>query len=118
MAKSATEEDMTEKDMPATDRRMTRQLGGEPRFVTRRIGADTIIVPIASRTGDLDCVYTLNEVASRIWDELDTPRSAAEIAAELASEFDAPANELMADVAEFLETLKAGGLARLVETEK
>jgi hypothetical protein len=97
---------------------MTRQLGGEPRFVTRRIGADTIIVPIASRTGDLDCVYTLNDVASRIWDELDTPRSAAEIAGVLAIEFDAPDTELMADIAAFLEILETGGLARQVETER
>lgn len=111
MAKSATETDMTETNMPATDRRMTRQLGGEPRFVTRRIGADTLIVPVAGHVGDLECVYTLNEVATLIWQLLDSPRTAGQIAKLLAADYDAGESELAADVAEFLDVLEANGLA-------
>ena len=41
----------------------------EPRngLVTRSIAGETIIVPICGRLGDLDSIFTLNEVGSHIW---------------------------------------------------
>jgi hypothetical protein len=95
-------------------KRVTRQIEGEPRFVTRRIGGETLIVPIAGGVGDLESIYTLNEIATRIWDALDTPRSADEIAAILAADYDENESTLMAHVVEFIDTLESAGLARAV----
>ena len=47
--------------------RVVRAQGDERRFVTRQIAGETLIIPIASQVGDLDAIYTLNEVGSRIW---------------------------------------------------
>jgi len=35
-------------------------------LVTRNIGGETIIVPVEGHVGDLDSIYTLNEVGSTI----------------------------------------------------
>ena len=36
-------------------------------FVTRQIAGETLIMPVAGRVADLESIYVLNEVASRIW---------------------------------------------------
>jgi len=99
--------------MTVSEKRVTRHLDGKRRFVTRRIGSETIIVPVAGRVGDLESVYTLNEIATRIWELLDSPHSAAEIAKRLAADYDTSERQLAADVAEFLEVLATRGLVRV-----
>jgi len=54
---------------------------------------------------------TLNPVGSRIWTELDGRRTIAELAADLAPEFDGiDESTLAADVSDFIETLRESGL--------
>jgi hypothetical protein len=55
-------------------------------------------------------VHLLNVTATRIWDLLETPRTAVEISSALAEEFDAPADVLRADVVASLTELGAKGL--------
>ncbi len=83
---------------------------GEPRgdrfrrseeYVGRKIAGETVLVPLRQQIGDLESIYTLNEVASVIWDRLDGTATVEEIAAALEAEFDAPPAEIRAD----LETL-------------
>jgi hypothetical protein len=95
-------------------KRVTRHISGEPRFVTRRIGGETLIVPVAGGVGDLESIYTLNDVATCIWDALDTPRSAEEIADLLSHEYDESRTTLFAHAVEFIEVLESVGLARAV----
>ena len=97
--------------MNVTEKRLTRQADSGRRFVMRRIGPETIIVPIAGSVGDLECVYTLNEVATTILELLESPRTASQIAKLLAAEYDAKESDLDADVAAFLAVLEASGLA-------
>ena len=40
-------------------------------FVTRAIAGETIVVPIKAGVGDLDSIYTLNEVGATIWGLID-----------------------------------------------
>src|SRR5204863_9342825 len=98
--------------MMSKDKRLTRQLDGGRTFITRIIGPETIIVPVAGHVGDLESVYTLNEVATDIWALLESPRTASQIAKLLAADYEATESELTADVADFLEALEAGGLLR------
>ena len=44
-------------------------------LVSRRIGEQTILVPITSGVGDLDAIYTLSDVGSRVWALLQSPCS-------------------------------------------
>jgi hypothetical protein len=54
--------------------------------------------------------YTLDEVGARIWELADGTRTAAQIAAALDEEFDAPLEEIQADLLELLAELAASGL--------
>jgi hypothetical protein len=89
-----------------------QQTSGDNGFVTRRIAGETIIVPVSSRVGDLDAIYTLNDVGSRVWTLLEAPKSIDEITAVLCEEYDAPREQVARDVAELLNELEAGGLIR------
>jgi len=89
-----------------------QQASGDSGFVTRRIAGETIIVPVSSRVGDLDAIYTLNEVGSRVWTLLEAPQSVQEIAAALCEEYDVPQEQLTRDLVELLDELQASGLVR------
>ena len=54
--------------------------------------------------------YTLDEVGARIWELADGTRTAEQIAATLAEEFDAPLERIRADLLELLAELTASGL--------
>jgi hypothetical protein len=48
-------------------------------LVTRSITDETIIVPVQGHVGDLDSIYTLNEVGSAVWGLLDGETSVSQI---------------------------------------
>ncbi|HKB11034.1 MAG TPA: PqqD family protein [Vicinamibacterales bacterium] len=79
-------------------------------FVTREIAGETLIVPVTGHAADLEAIYVLNPVASRIWDLLRSPTTATRIAETIAGEFDVPAQTAADDVAEFVESLRSRGL--------
>ena len=79
-------------------------------FVTRHIAGETLIVPVAGHVMDLESIYVLNPVASRIWDLLKSPTTADRIADVVASEFAVSPQHAAEDVAEFLDALRARGL--------
>jgi hypothetical protein len=70
--------------------------------VAREIEGDIIIVPLVSGIGDEDDeLYTLNPTGQAIWQKLDGQRTLKDVAALLASEFNAPLAELENDVLGF-----------------
>lgn len=77
---------------------------------TRKIGEETIVVPVRSRVADLESIYTFNETGSAIWALVDGARSVPEIARALASEFDVDEANALADVRRFLAGLEEEGL--------
>ncbi|HEV3217121.1 MAG TPA: PqqD family protein [Vicinamibacterales bacterium] len=81
-------------------------------FVTRRIGGETILVPVTAEVADLDSVYTLNEVGSFVWDLIDGRRSAQAIAEAVSAEYDVAIEQATLDVDELVTALEAKGLAR------
>lgn len=79
-------------------------------YVTRHIAGETLIVPVTGHVMDLDAIYVLNPVASRIWDLLRSPTTSERIADTIASEFDVSVGIATSDVAEFVESLRSRGL--------
>ena len=79
-------------------------------FVTREIGGETLIVPVTGHAMDLDSIYVLNPVASRIWELLRSPVTTVQIAAIVAREFDVSSQDAAADTAAFLDSLDTRGL--------
>jgi len=50
-------------------------------FVTREIGGETLIVPVTGHVMELESIYVLNPVGSRIWELLRSPTTTDQIAA-------------------------------------
>lgn len=74
--------------------------------VAREIEGEFLLIPIASGIGDMeDELYTLNESGRVIWDKLDGVKTLAEIKAELAAEYDAPEEQLEADLLNLVREL-------------
>ena len=67
--------------------------------VSREIEGELIIVPIASGIGDLeDELYTLNETGRAIWERLDGKRTLGDVAADLATHYAGPVDQITNDV--------------------
>jgi hypothetical protein len=79
-------------------------------LVTRNIGGEIIIVPVEGHVGDLDSIYTLNEVGSTIWELLGGRTSLDRIAAAVCDQYETTPAEARRDVAELVDSLVAAGL--------
>ena len=78
--------------------------------VTRAIAGETLIIPIARATADLESIFTLNAVASRIWELLERPTAASQLVTTIVQEFDVSPADAEQDVSEFVDSLRAAGL--------
>jgi hypothetical protein len=84
-------------------------------FVHRRIAGETILVPIRSNVGDLDHIYSLNEVGAFVWNAFDGSKDLQTIKMLMASEYDVAEGEAEADLLSFVADLKEIGAAIAVE---
>ena len=82
----------------------------EDNCVTREIAGETIIVPIKGRVGDLDSIYTLNEVGTLIWQLIDGQRNIGQIVQSVRQTYDVESDELTRDTFDFLISLEEAGL--------
>jgi MinD-like ATPase involved in chromosome partitioning or flagellar assembly len=78
--------------------------------VSRKIGDDTVIVPVRAGVANLEAVFTLNAVATTIWNRIDGQATLEELARVVTDEFDVSAASAAADVAEFVGLLSEKGL--------
>jgi len=78
--------------------------------VSRVIAGETLIVPISKRVGDLASIYSLNPVATTIWETIARPRSKSEIVQVIAREFEAGNTQIECDVEAFLAEMESAGL--------
>jgi hypothetical protein len=83
------------------------RLEQDPSVVSRQIAGETILVPIRQNMGDLESVYTLNEVGSRIWGLLEASRTLGDIRDRLLEEFVAEPAEVERDLVTFLDQLRS-----------
>jgi Coenzyme PQQ synthesis protein D (PqqD) len=79
-------------------------------LVTRSITGETIIVPVQGHVGDLDSIYTLNEVGSAMWELIDGETSVSQIIDAVSREYEVTREESEADVIELIESLESAGL--------
>ena len=81
-------------------------------LVTRDVAGERIIVPIKGHVGDLEGVYTLNELGATIWQLINGQTTARELAEAVRNEYDVGAVEAEKDVVDFLRSLEDAGLIR------
>lgn len=85
----------------------------ETNLVTRDIAGETIVVPVRNNVGDLDSIYTLNELGTLVWQLIDGKNNVTQIVDAICSAYDVTPEEAETDVLEFLKSLETGGLIRL-----
>ncbi len=78
--------------------------------VSRVIAGDTLIVPVRGGVGDLASIYSLNPVASAIWNTLAEPCSEEQVVARVVEEFSADIQQVTPDVRTFLAEMQSVGL--------
>ncbi|MFC1948012.1 PqqD family protein [Chloroflexota bacterium] len=75
-------------------------------IVAREIEGELIIVPLVAGIGSMaDEIYTVNETAKVIWDQLDGKKDLREVTAELSKSYDAQSDEIYTEVLGFVEEL-------------
>jgi len=77
-----------------------------PDIVSRKIADEYILVPIRHNVGDLESIYTLNEVSARIWDLIDGKNKVNQIKDRIIEEFEVTDKEAERDLTEFLQKLE------------
>ncbi len=84
----------------------SKVLRKNPDMVTRVIDDETILLPIYKTSDEINCIYNLNKVASKVWEMIDGKRTLAEIKARLLKEFDTTPKEVKKELAGLLKDLK------------
>lgn len=74
-------------------------------IVSRRIADEVILVPLSRKLGEIDCLYTLNEVGARIWELLDGQRSLNAVRDTLVAEFDVSEQKAEEDLLTLIDDL-------------
>jgi hypothetical protein len=75
-------------------------------FVFRRIENETILVPIKDDVGDMSSIYSLNEVAAFIWQNINCKNSISDIKNMILSEFEITETQAITDLNEFVTALE------------
>lgn len=74
-------------------------------FVFRKIGGETILVPVKAGVSELDSLFTFNEVGTVIWKGVENRSSVREIVSAVQAEFEIEPDAARGDVLEFLGVL-------------
>jgi hypothetical protein len=75
-------------------------------FVFRKIADECLLVPIGQNVADLESIFTLNEVASRIWELIDGKTDIQQIKARIAEEFEVTPEIAEKDLKQYLRQLE------------
>lgn len=81
--------------------------------VARIVAGETLIVPVRAKVGDLASIYSFNGTGTLIWKLLESPKTAAELATEIANEYEVEPARAERDVTEFVGEMKAVGLVEV-----
>ena len=77
-----------------------------PDIVTREIDGETILLPIYKTSEEINCIYTLNKVASEVWKMINGKITLAEIKKQILKQFDTTSEEANKEIAKLLKDLK------------
>ena len=86
----------------------------DPSVVSRKIADEFILVPIRQKAGDIESIYTMDEVAGRIWELIDGQRRVQDIRDAMVEEFEVSPEEAEVDLVEFLQQLENAGVVKAV----
>ncbi|HVG21135.1 MAG TPA: PqqD family protein [Blastocatellia bacterium] len=94
---------------------MAKRFVKDSQSVTRSIAGETIIVPVRSGVGDLNSIYSLNEVGTAVWQLIDGRATVEQIIEALSDQYEVTTEQAAKDVSDYLAKLEAAGLIRECE---
>ncbi|HEX2920750.1 MAG TPA: PqqD family protein [Bacteroidales bacterium] len=77
-----------------------------PSVITRKTGDEYVLVPVTNNIADMNSVFTLNETAGFLWENLNGKRNVEDLVELLVSAYDISRNDAELDVLEFIKDLK------------
>jgi hypothetical protein len=84
-----------------------RQLNDiKPRFVTRTVGDELVIVPLSGNVAQMNRLFTLNETGKFIWDNSEKCTDIKCMVVLLTENFDVQPDAALTDVEAFLEKME------------
>ncbi len=86
--------------------------------VTRKLGEESVIVPVRGDIADLASVFVLNETASVLWSKLSASVNEESLVQALLDQYELTAEQASADVSAFLVTLSNVGLVQAVSGDE
>jgi len=93
---------------------MTSIYKKDPNIVCREIAGEMILVPIRSNVSDMANIYTLNETAAVIWQQIDGQHTLAEINQVITESFDVTQDEAEQDLFDLITNLtEVGALVKV-----
>jgi len=97
-----------------TNTYLEKRFSKDPSVVFRKVADEFILVPIKQKASDVESIYTMNDVASRIWELINGKRSLKDIKTIIIKEFEVSPEEAEKDLVEFSKQLEKIGAVRLV----
>jgi len=95
-----------------TNTYLEKRFSKDPSVVFRKIADEFILVPIKQKASDVESIYTMNDVASRIWELINGKRSLKDIRTIIIKEFEVSPEEAEKDLIEFSKQLEKIGAVR------
>ena len=77
-----------------------------PNMVARVIAGETILLPIYKTSKEINCIYTLNKISSRVWEWIDGKKTLARIKQIALKEFNSTSREVDKEMAGLLKDLR------------
>ena len=71
----------------------------------RKVGTETILVPMGNALKDHNGLFMLSETACFLWEQLPDSNSVQELADKLYNEYDVTREQALADTKEFIDVL-------------
>jgi hypothetical protein len=92
---------------------MNRYLKSE-NVVTRRIAEQTLLVPVTANVAELNSIYMLNDLGTRVWELLGGENTLDQIVETITQEYEVGPEEATSSILEFLNSLRE---AKLIASE-
>jgi len=74
-------------------------------IVTRRIAEQTILVPVTANVAELNSIYMLNEVGTRVWGLIDRENTLDQLVETITKEYEIGPGEATSSILEFVNSL-------------
>ena len=74
-------------------------------IIMRKVGTETILVPMGNALKDHNGLFMLSETACFLWEQLPGSNSVQELADKLYNEYDVTREQALADTKEFIDVL-------------